>query len=282
MKRFLLPLCLLWGITLEAQHGKPEIGIAQSLEYDSLLAASGHKYLVESVGKLFSPINVTDEQFEKNLVRIRESKVQLYALNIFIPGDLTLVGPDVDETKILVYCEKVFQRCKIANVHLIVWGSGGARRIPDGFDRAKAREQFVSIARKVGRLAKNYEIRLALENLNRTETNFINTAAETLDIVREINQSNFKLCADLYHMLRENEGPGILEKAGKDLIHCDIAEKNNRNAPLHEDFTSYLQALKKIKYKEKIIIECRWENLEQQAQPSLLYLQNQVNKIYYK
>ena len=177
MKRFLPLLCFLWGITLEAQHRKPEIGIAQSLEYDSLLAASGYKYLVESVGKLFSPVTVTDEQFEKNLARIRQSKVKLYALNIFMPGELKLVGPDVDEAKILLYCERVFQRCKIADVRLIVWGSGGARRIPDGFDRAKAQEQFVSIASKIARLAKKYKIRLALENLNRTETNFINTAA---------------------------------------------------------------------------------------------------------
>jgi hypothetical protein len=86
MKRFLLLLCFLWGITLEAQQRKPEIGIAQSLEYDSLIIASGYRYLVESVGKLFSPITITDEQFEKNLVRIEQSKVQLYALNIFMPG----------------------------------------------------------------------------------------------------------------------------------------------------------------------------------------------------
>lgn len=271
-------LFFLWATTLEAQQRKPEIGIAQSLEYDSLLAASGYKYLVESVGKLFSPINVTDEQFKKNILRIRQSKVQLYALNIFMPGDLKLVGPAVDEPAILTYCEKVFQRCQLANVHLIVWGSGGARRIPDGFDRAKSKEQFVSIARKVARLAKKYQIRLALENLNRTETNFINTAAEAWEIVKLVNHSNFKLCADFYHMLREDEGPAILEKAGKDLIHCDIAEKNNRNAPLREDFTPYLQALKKIKYSEKIIIECRWENLEEQALPSLLYLQKQVTK----
>jgi sugar phosphate isomerase/epimerase len=279
MKSFLLFFCFLWGTILEAQR-KPEIGIAQSLEYDSLLVASGYKYLVESAGKLFSPINVTDEQFQKNLARIRQSKVQLYALNIFMPGDLKLVGPDVDEAKILLYCEKVFQRCKMADVHLIVWGSGGSRRIPDGFNRAKAKVQFISVAGRVAKLARRYKVMLALENLNRTETNFINTASEALDIVRAVNQSNFKLCADFYHMLREDEGPSILEKAGKDLIHCDIAEKNNRNAPASEDFTPYLRALKKIKYTGKIIIECRWGNLEQQAQPSLLYLQKQIDTVY--
>jgi sugar phosphate isomerase/epimerase len=279
MKSFLLLWFIVGGTTLVAQK-KPEIGIAQSLEYDSLLAASGYHYLVESVGKLFSPVTVTDQQFEKNLTRIHQLKLQLYALNIFMPGDLKLVGPTVNEAAILSYCEKVFQRCKAANVHLIVWGSGGARRIPDGFDPAKAREQFISIAGQVAPLARKYNVQLALENLNRTETNFINTAAEALDMVRAVNHPNFKLCADFYHMLRENEGPAILEKAGKDLIHIDIAEKNNRNAPAIEDFTAYLVALKKIKYSGKIIMECRWENIDKQASQSYQYLNQQINRVY--
>ena len=36
----------------------------------------------------------------------------------------------------------------------------------DGFDPIKAKNQFVTIARKISILAKNYNITLALENLN--------------------------------------------------------------------------------------------------------------------
>jgi sugar phosphate isomerase/epimerase len=81
-------------------------------------------------------------------------------------------------------------------------------------------------------------------------------------------------------MLREDEGSSILEQAGKHIIHCDIAEKNNRNAPTSEDFTPYLKALKKIKYTGKIIIKGRWENLEKQAATSLKYLNNQIDLVY--
>lgn len=259
---------------------KPEVGIAQSLQQDSLLYASGYRSIVENVQNLFSPITVTEEQFEKNLIRIKKAKLKIYAVNVFIPGELKLVGPDVDEMKILLYCERVFKRCQAADVKMIVWGSGGARKIPDGFDREKAKEQFIAIAKKITSMAANYNIKLALENLNRSETNFINTAEEALTIVKAVNHPNFKLCADIYHMLRENEGPAILEHAGKHIIHCDIAEKNNRNAPTSEDFTPYLKALKKIKYTGKIIIESRWENLEKQAAPALKYLNAQIDSVY--
>ena len=267
------------SFTVEAQK-KPEIGIAQSLDNDSLLYASGYHYVVENVQNLFSPIKVSDEQFEKNLVRIKQSKLKIYAVNVFIPGELKVVGPDVDEMKVLLYCERVFKRCQAAGISMIVWGSGGARKIPDGFDREKAKEQFIAIAKKIAAMAARYNIKLALENLNRSETNFINTAEEALTIVKAVDHPNFKLCADIYHMLREDEGPAILERAGKHIIHCDIAEKNNRNAPTSEDFTPYLKALKKIKYTGKIIIEGRWENLEKQAATSFLFLTKQVGMVY--
>jgi sugar phosphate isomerase/epimerase len=280
MKKLLLLFSLVSSVAFAQKQ--PEIGIDKSLDNDSLLYASGYRYGVENVQNLLSPIKVSDEQFEKNIVRIKKAKLKIYAVNVFIPGELKLVGPDVDEAKILLYCEKVFQRCKAANVRMIVWGSGGARRIPDGFDRIKAREQFVSIARKVATLASQYKVMLALENLNSSETNFINTVEEALAIVKAVNHSNFKLCADIYHMLQENEGPTIIEQAGKNLIHCDIAEKNNRSAPTSEDFTPYLRALKKIKYTGKIIIEGRWENLEKQAATSFKFLEKQIESIYGK
>jgi sugar phosphate isomerase/epimerase len=279
MKNLSVVLCLVCCSVVLGQN-QPEIGIAQSLDNDSLLYASGYRYVVENVQNIFSPIKVSDEQFEKNLIRIKKAKLKIYAVNVFIPGELKLVGPDVDETKILLYCERVFQRCKAANVNMIVWGSGGSRRIPDEFDRAKAKEQFIAIARRVAAMASQHKVILALENLNRSETNFINTAEEALTIVKAVDHPNFKLCADIYHMLREGEGPAILEQAGKHLIHCDIAEKNNRNAPTSEDFTPYLKALKKIEYTGKIIIEGRWESLEIQATPAIQFLQKQIEIVY--
>jgi hydroxypyruvate isomerase len=75
---------------------------------------------------------------------------------------------------------------------MIIWGSGGSRRLPDGVDHTKATEQFVSIAQKVAELAKKYSITLVLENLNSTETNFITTAHEAYLIVKKVDHPNFQ------------------------------------------------------------------------------------------
>ena len=66
--------------------------------------------------------------------------------------------------------------CKLNNL--------GKRRIAarsDGFD-SQAKEQFISIAKKIAAKASQYNITLALENLNSTETNFITTVEEALDV----------------------------------------------------------------------------------------------------
>lgn len=261
---------------------KPQIGIVQDLENDSLISASGYRYLIESTTKCFSPKKVTDEQFLINLTTIKKLKTPLLAVNLFIPGELKLVGPTVDEAAILAYTEIVLQRCQAANVKMITWGSGGARRLPDGFEKAKAIKQFVDIAQKVSIQAKKYTIVLALENLNSTETNFINTLEEAYEIVQKVNQPNFRLCADIYHMLKENEKPQIIEKASKYIVHCELAEKENRTPPgtKGDDFSEYLKALKKIKYKGKIILECRWENLTLQAPLAYQYLQREIDNVY--
>lgn len=279
---FILMVCWIPNALPQRNSKKPEIGIAQDFQNDSLLHASGYRYLVESIAKCFSQRNVSEQQFLDNLQSFGKLNLTIYAVNIFIPPDLKLVGPDVNEEAILSYAKGVFQRCNTAGVKMVIWGSGGARRVPEGFDEAKAKEQFVSIARKVSILAKEYKIVLALENLNRTETNFINTVDEAFEIVRKVNHPNLRLCVDIYHMLMEGEPPSVIEQTKPYLIHCDIAEKENRAPPgvKEDNFREYLKVLRNIGYTGKIIMECRWENLAVQAKPALENLQKQIDEVY--
>ena len=282
--KILFIICCISSITTTISAQKPEIGIVQDLENDSLLRASGYRYLIESTAKCFSPIKVTEQQFQEKLSSIKKLKTSLFAVNLFIPGELKVVGPTVDEVAILAYTEKVLQRCKTADVKMITWGSGGSRRLPDGFDPLKAKEQFINIARKVAAQAAQYNIMLALENLNSTEANFITTLDVALDVVKKVDHPNFRLCADIYHMLKENEDPAIIEKGKRFIVHCEIAEKEKRTPPgtMGDDFRPYLKALNKINYKGKIILECRWENLATQAPLAYQELQKQLDDVYAK
>jgi len=281
MKTFLIARVVFWiSIRLSAQ---PSIGIAQDLDKDSIVHEAGYSYLVASLAKYVSPRNVSEEMFKINTERIKNLKTPLYGFNFFIPAELKLVGKAVDEKAILAYTEIVFQRCKILGVKLIVWGSGGARRVPEGFNMSVATQQFIDIARKIATVAARYSVVIAVENLNSTETNFINTLEEVYNIIKKVNHPNLRLCADIYHILKENESPAIIEKAGKLIVHCDLAEKEQRTPPgvKGDDFKPYFMALKKIKYKGVIILECQWENLSLQGNTSRKYLEGELNEVYH-
>lgn len=283
---FLLILMAYWINPALAQRNdkKPEIGIAQDFQNDSLLHANGYRFLVESIAKCISPKSVSEQQFLDNVKAFKKLKLNIYAVNIFFPGDLKLVGPEVNEEAILSHARSVFQRCNTAGVKMVIWGSGGARRVPEGFDLGKAKEQFVSIARKVAALAKQYKIMVALENLNSTETNFITTVEMAYQIVQKVNHPNLRLCVDIYHMLMEGEPPSVINQTKKYLIHCDIAEKENRAPPgvKGDDFREYLKALRNVGYSGKIVLECRWQDLAMQAGPARENLQRQIDDVYAK
>lgn len=285
MKNFLF-LCLIitiFPITNHAQRmAVPEIGVVQRLENDSLLHAQGYRYLVESTATLLSPRKVSEQQFKAHLKQIKSSAIPLFACNIFLPGELKVVGPEVDEKAILDYVNVVFQRGRAAGIEMIIWGSGGSRRVPDGFDRLKATAQFISIARKVAAAARKYNIILALENLNTSEANFINTVAEAYEIAKAVDHPNFRICADIYHMLKEGESPEIIEKVKPYLHYCELAEKENRTPPgVHgQNFKPYLTALQKIGYRGKIVIECRWDDIDAQGATTYQVLRKQIDEVY--
>lgn len=260
----------------------PTIGMAIGFENDSLIKASGFKFFMESTAKCISPKTVSEEQFQKNLIVFKKLSTPLYAFNIFIPAELKVVGPEVKEDLILAYTQEVFKRCQAANVKVIVWGSSGSRRVPDGFDRTKARDQFIYIAKKIAEQAKQYNMTLMLESLNTTEANFIVTVAEALDIVKTVNHPNLRLCVDIYHMLKNGEGPEIILKTKKYIAHCEIAERDARTPPgtKGDDFKPYLRALKKIKYTGNIALECRWDNLAIQGKPAYEFFTEEVRRIY--
>ncbi len=244
----------------------PKIGICTSFEKDSLIVGSGCTFIEENVRNFLVP-DKSDEEFNAKLILSKQSKIPVTMCNSFLPGEMKSVGPDAIPADILKFTETAFKRARMSGVKIIVFGSGGSRAIPQGFSREEALKQFTDLCKKIAMIAKKYDVIMVLEPLNTKECNFINSVAEGGEIVKAVNHPNFKLLADLYHMKMEGESPSNLIKYGYLLHHVHIAEKEGRAAPgtSNENFTDYFVALKKIKYKGAISIECKWKNLGSQA-----------------
>ena len=152
--------------------GKPEksflnnIGICTSLTNDSILNANGYTYIEEGVRRFLIP-DKSEEEFNELLAQSKASLLPVIACNSFLPGSLKSVGEEAVHDKILEFSETAFRRAHLAGVKIIVFGSGGSRKIPDGFPREKARGQFIDLCSKMGPIAAKYDVTIVLEPLNR-------------------------------------------------------------------------------------------------------------------
>jgi sugar phosphate isomerase/epimerase len=258
----------IWKEIIEGFLSKPPapviFGVCTSLANADQLRDIGFGYVEGSVGRDLIP-GRPDEEFAKKLKGFDTCLLPVIACNSFLPGTLKVTGLDARSDTVLRFAEVAFRRAASAGIRIIVFGSGGARTIPEGFDRQRAREQFIALLKAMGPIALKYGVIIAIEDLQKSETNFINTVGEALDIAKEVNHPNIRVLADLFHMMRENEGPEALVAAGNYLVHCHVAELKERTAPgmAGDDFRPYFVALKKIGYRGGISIEGSWkiENL---------------------
>ena len=255
----------------------PPLGICTGFEHAEMLASYGFSFLEPGVGWFLMP-DKSDEEFAVNLQMALDSPIPPRACNGFIPGRLKSVGPDAVHDKILAYAETAFRRAQMAGIEVIVFGSGGSRRIPEGFPEQEAREQFVQLLAEMAPLAEKYDILVAIEPLNRNEVNFINNLEEGARIAQEVGHKNIRLLADIYHMLVEGEGPDQIIKYGELIAHVHVAELKERAVPgTHdEDLSAYYGALREIGYKGMISIEGRWEDMALQAGKAFETIQSQL------
>lgn len=235
------------------------IGMCGGIGKDSLLAANGLAYAEAGVSGFLIP-EKSEEEFAKNKEYAANCVVPVKTANGFYPSTIKFVGPDADIERAVNYGNIAIRRAAEIGIETLVLGSGGSRKIPEGWTKEQAEEQFVNLLKGIAPACEKYGVRIAIEPLQRSECNFVNTVREGADIARRTGSDNICVLADIFHMTRVGEGPdGIVDSADK-LIHCHIAENEERTAPgmKGDDFTPYFRALKQIKYTGRISFECSW------------------------
>lgn len=257
------------------------VGVCTSVSNMQILKDAGGNYGEISISSTLIP-EKSDEEFAAIAQALKETGLPITSANGFFPGDICLVGPNADQERALRYTEIAMRRAEEVGLKTAVLGSGTARRIPDGFSREKAFEQFADLCRKMAPIAKKHGVTIVVEPLRQQETNFINSVLEGMELVKAVKHPNFQVLADIYHMTQGGESPQSIIIAGKHLRHVHIAENANRTPPGTDgdDFTPYLEALKRIHYRGKISIECGWKNFKETLPGGLAELRRQLSKVF--
>ena len=145
--------------------------------------------------------------------------------NLFFPGGVSLYGEE-RAAAIAVGVQTIRLAAEIG-MEVMVIGSGGARRAPEGVSPLDAQDSFVDLVAELAVEASRVGITLAPESLNRRETNVGN------DLIRlsgALHARGIGYTMDTYHVLVE---------AHEEAIEADWAAQLQHGLPDHLHVANY-------------------------------------------
>jgi len=177
------------------------------------------------------------------------------------------------------YLERCFQLAVELEVDFVagpMYSAVGKARMVSNDQRKYEWELAVRNLQTVCAISETYGQKIALEPLNRFESDLVNTAEDVMRLVSDINHPNAMVVLDGFHMtIEEKNIRAAINTVGDKLIHVQVSE-NHRGIPGTglTPWASFARGLKDIDYKGAIVIEsftpkikelagavCIWKNL---------------------
>ncbi|MEM8862929.1 MAG: sugar phosphate isomerase/epimerase family protein [Chloroflexota bacterium] len=178
------------------------------------------------------------------------------------------MGPDrdliIDDEAIqqngMAYLKHCIDACAIVGAKNLVGPIYSAvgrvwEQTPDS--RKRDSDLLVKQLSELANYAGDKGVKLGVEPLNRFETSFLNTAAQTIEIIDRVDHPACKIMLDSFHMNIEEKSLGdAIRATGDRLVHFHSCE-NDRGAPGSGNvgWNEVAQALKEINFEGPVVIE---------------------------
>jgi len=210
--------------------GVSDFSTSEPLLNASAIIKSGMDFIEPGLAKIAA---MSSEDFEKAAERIKSHSIRVQSVNWFLPPEVRVNGPGVDMEKSRQFLEHALERATTLGAQAVVFGSPGSRTLPDGFSKDEGRQQMIAFCRLCSDVIRenDWQIKIAVEHVNHKETNFVNTFAQALSIVREVDRPEIGLAADFYHFAVENESMGVMLEAGDLICAVQLADPEGRCFP---------------------------------------------------
>lgn len=216
---------------------------------------------------------------EKVKLALEQNDLKAVVCGAFGPTrDLTSDDPSLHKNS-FDYIKQCFELCNTWGANFFagpMYSAVGKARMVSPEQRKVEWERAVKNIYKVCEMAQSHQLEIALEPLNRFESDLINTAEDVVRLIDAVNHPAAKVLLDGFHMnIEEPDLEKAIVTAGDKLIHVQVSE-NYRGTPGtgQTNWQAYKRGLEKINYKGAIAIEtftpevkelagavCIWRNL---------------------
>ncbi len=138
-----------------------------------------------------------------------------------------------------------------------MYSATGKTRMLSAEGRSQQRQWAAESIREVADYAGERGLRLAIEPLNRFETDLVNTTEQALELCARTGRVNVGLLIDTFHMNIEEKSIGdAVRLAGDKIFHVQVSE-NDRGTPGsgHVPWDEFFSSLTDIDYSGQIVVE---------------------------
>jgi D-psicose/D-tagatose/L-ribulose 3-epimerase len=278
MKRrtFLLAACVIVSLAnagAAAQVTKVLIGYCVGLKGLELAKTVGFDYVELGTTEIAA---LSEAEFDAAVEQVKKVGIPTPNANLFLPASLKLTGAEAASAEEqMAYVRKALTRLNRLGVRILCFGSGGARRVPDGFAKEAAFAQLVAFGKRIAPEAQANGITIVIEPLRQQETNIINTTAEGLALVKAVGHPNFQLLIDFFHLASEKEDPAIILEARDHIRHLHVANPQGRVFPQQwdeYDYAPFFANLRRIGYTGGISVEASSKDVPTEAPRAIALL----------
>lgn len=238
------------------------IGVCSSIDNIAKVQKAGFDYLEGNLSAIYS---MSDDEFERACAIVDASPIKVETTNCLLPGSVKVTGPDVNTQGLHDYIEKAFARAARLGVKVCVFGSSGARRIPEGFDTAQGWRQVANFLRLLEKHAAENDIMIAIEPLRAMESNILNYVSEATLLASLVNMPHIGVLGDTYHMAMGHESWNVFKMAGPLLKHVHVACAIKRACPKKGDGEHYdelFKILTEAGYEGRVSIEAHYDDFD--------------------
>ncbi len=260
-----------------------KLGICTNLENSGLLAELGFDYIETGLAAVSA---MSQEEFAQAQNSLDCSGLRCEAMNGMLPGTLPVVGEAVELKRVEAYLGTAFARAHALGAEVIVFGSGGSRRVPEGFPWPRAWRQLREYLSLADSLAGAYDLQIAIEPLRREECNILSRVSEAVQLAAVLELPHVGVLGDTYHMRSEGEPLSALADAGELLCHVHIACPEGRRFPqekdsedLREGYQGLFQVLEAAGYNGRVSIEAGAQQLAEEGAASLRLLRARMGQL---
>jgi sugar phosphate isomerase/epimerase len=189
--------------------------------------------------------------------RLQRTGLACEVCNNFFPSEIRLTGPAADLPAALRYGEHALATAARVGASIVIFGSSDARNVPAGFPLDAAWVQLRDLLIGLAPIAARHGTTIAIEHLNRVESNILNTVAETSRLAQEVAHPHVRLLIDAYHLLVEHEPLAILAQVAPAIAHVHVAQGTDRLFPNGPDapLADFFSALRATGYAHRCSVE---------------------------